>query len=365
MNTEQAQRYFSALRKEIHLYHAAGYEFGDVYVGGGTPTVLPEELAETLALVQRLFGVSQVSVETNPNHLRQPVLDILRDAGVNRLSVGVQSFNDSLLKEMERFQPYGSSEKILEGLQLAQGQFDTFNVDMIFNFPHQTMDSLGQDIEYLKNLQVDQISYYPLMPATTTERAMSRHIGRVEFKHERQMYYTILDSLLPDYQPGSAWCFSRHPATIDEYIIDHDEYLGIGSGSLSYLDGNIYSSSFSITRYLDMVESGRSALTACRPLSVHEQAQYDFLVKLFGLRMNKAAMQQKYGPDFARLIRKELLLFKMLGALQEDAVEYRLSRNGMYYWVLMMREFFIGVNNFRAQMRARISEERQALVKLN
>lgn len=367
MDQPKALRYFAALRQEIERYHQSGFAFSDVYVGGGTPTVLPEELAKTLNLVRKLNDVSGISVETNPNHLRQPVLDLLLDAGVTRLSVGVQSLEDKLLQEMGRLDSYGSSTEIVDRLQAAQGQFDTFNVDMIFNIPHQSTESLLRDIELLKANEIDQISYYPLMPSTTTERSMSKHMGLVDFRNERAMYETIRDTLMPDYQPGSAWCFSRKPAAIDEYIVDHDEYLGIGSGSFSYLNGTTYSSTFSINRYLDLVAAGHTAITASRDLSIKEQAQYDFLMQLFGLHMNKAAMREKYGKAPQRLLRKELLLFKALGGITESDQTYDLTLEGMYYWVLMMREFFMGVNNFRAHMRhqTRMEWEQLPLPKKN
>ena len=88
---EKASHYYRALRREIRSYHQLGFDFTEVYVGGGTPTVIPEELGETLSLIRSLFSVRGISVETNPDHLRPSVLTLLKDAGVNRLSVGVQS----------------------------------------------------------------------------------------------------------------------------------------------------------------------------------------------------------------------------------------------------------------------------------
>jgi len=357
MNKERAHQYFTALNRQLHACKSAGFSFSDVYVGGGTPTVLPEALAGTLELTRELFNVSGISVETNPNHLQPRILDLLQSAGVTRLSVGVQSLDDRLLQEMERFAPYGSSANILQHLQVAQGRFATLNVDLIFNFPHQSFSSISRDLRLLTALGVDQISCYPLMPSDTTHHTMDRQIGHVGFAREREYYERIRDILMPDYQPGSAWCFSRKAGAIDEYIVDHDEYLGIGSGAFTYLDGSIYSSTFSINHYLDLAGQGQSALTAARKLNRREQVQYDFLMRLFGMRMDKTAMAAKYGPGWRRCVRRELLLFRWLGALHESGTEVRLGREGMYYWVLMMRELFIGVNNFRAQMRGQIRSE--------
>jgi coproporphyrinogen III oxidase-like Fe-S oxidoreductase len=349
-----ALEYFQALRRELRLYHQAGFNFTELYVGGGTPTVLPEQLATLLELAGRLFRIERISIETNPNHLRQSILQRLQQAGVKRLSVGVQSLEDDLLQAMGRFQPYGSAEQIQHRLRLAQGQFETFNVDMIFNFPHQSMASILRDVMRLKSLQVDQVSYYPLMPATGTRQRISRRIGVMDFSREAQLYRLIYQAMLPEYRPTSAWCFSRlgHDHIIDEYITGWEDYVGIGSGAFSYLDGKLYANSFSLKQYLERIRQGVPGIMASRRLSLQEQVRYDFLMKLFGGAFCLASMRAKYGPDCISLIRKELLLFQGLGALQEHDGCFRLTRAGLYYWVVLMREFFIAVNNIRAQMRA-------------
>ncbi len=363
--TERTQRYFRALRKEIQHYQDNGFEFKDIYVGGGTPTVMAEELAETLQLVRENNDLTGISVETNPNHLEQATLDILKQAGVTRLSVGVQSLDDQLLKEMRRYEPYGSAEQIVEHLALTQGQFDTFNVDMIFNIPHQSRDSLINDIDTLDNLAIDQISYYPLMPSEITERSMDKKMGHVEFRHEKELYELIRGRLSGHYQASSAWCFSRESSDIDEYIVDHDEYLGVGSGAFSYLAGASYSTTFSINHYVQQVELGHSAISSGRVMSEKERLLYDFMMQLFGLHMNKSDMRMKYGPNCRRKLWKELLGFKLLGALSETEKEFLVTEKGMYYWVIMMREFFIGVNNFRTQMRSRIHDEWEVMEQIN
>lgn len=353
----KATRYFEALRKELQRYHEQGFDFSGVYVGGGTPTVVPEQLAETLALIRSLFSVEQISVETNPNHLRQEILSMLKAVKVNRLSVGVQSFDDARLKEMNRYGPYGSSAEIVDRLRKAQGMFDTLNVDMIFNLPHQTLASLAADIETLQAVHVDQVSFYPLMPAAATRRAMSSDMGEVAFHNEKRFYEEILATMRPEYEPASAWCFSRRKGLIDEYIVEHDEYIGAGSGSFSFLNGCFYSSTFSINRYIDLAQNGNSGITMGKAFTERERVRYDFLVKLFGLSLDKQTMEEKYRGDFRRTVWRELLFFKLIGALQEDSERYRLTEKGMYYWVVMMREFLTGVNNFREQMRRHIRAE--------
>jgi len=355
----QADLYFDALRDEIRAYEKAGFEFTDVYIGGGTPTVIPAQLIETLELIRSLYTIERISVETNPNHLASPTLSGLRGAAVNRLSVGVQSFDDRLLKDMGRYESYGSGEEIIDRLRAAYGIFDTLNVDMIFNQPHQTNGSLDRDIDILmENDIADQVSFYPIMPAPATSRTMKRTMGTISFRNERAMYRRILARLQPKYQPSTAWCFSCNHDLVDEYIVDHEEYIGVGSGAFSYVGGCFYSSSFSINRYIDTIGSGRTGIVMSRTLSQMEQLRYRFLVGLFGLELDWEKTRREYRSLWPGPLWKERLFFSLLGSIRKDGGIYRLTDKGMYHWVVMMREFLTGVNNFRDEMRAHISIER-------
>ncbi|MGD8560035.1 MAG: coproporphyrinogen III oxidase family protein [Gammaproteobacteria bacterium] len=362
---QKAHRYFAALNREIHNYHSQGLNVAEVYVGGGTPTVMPRQLSAMLQQIRQMWGEVPISVETNPNHLHDHYLAYLDEAGVNRLSVGVQSFDNRLLKAMGRYQSYGSGEQIRQRLQQVSGRFDTLNVDMIFNIPHQDEASLLQDLQWVVDAPIDQVSYYPLMPATTTQHAMSKQMGEVNFEREREYFQLIQDTLEPQYQPTSVWCFARNQGAIDEYIVNHDEYIGAGSGAISYVNGGIYSSTFSLNNYIDLIAAGGTGLTARRQLNGKEQAQYDFLMRLFGLRMDKQQMQDKYDGEYFKLIRKEKWLFQLLGALRDRGKYLELTREGRYFWLVMMREFFMGVNNFRCEMRAQIRAERDRIPELN
>ena len=96
----RAKRYYEQLRKEMRLTAELGYNFSSVYIGGGTPTVLVDELAQTIDLARELFEIKEVSCETNPNHLTEEILGKLQGR-VQRLSVGMQSFDDGLLETDE------------------------------------------------------------------------------------------------------------------------------------------------------------------------------------------------------------------------------------------------------------------------
>ena len=359
---EKAEPYFEALRREIRMYHARGYRFTDVYVGGGTPTVLPHELAKTLTLIRSLWPIRWVSVETNPNHLTAETLDVLEAAGVDRLSVGVQTFDEELLNAMGRSGHYGSAEQIARRLAAALGRFQTLNVDMMFNFPNQSIESLRRDIAAVRELGIDQVSFYPLMTPETAERSMRKRLGRADPERRYAFYEQILNGIRPTYQPSSAWCFSRAGPSdalrpIDEYITQAGDYVGVGSGAFSYLDGKLYSTTFSLRTYRERIEAGRPALTQCKVLTLRQRMRYDFLVGLFGLSLPYTYLEAKYGSKFWWLMAPELAAMRLIGAIRRDRDALRLTERGMYCWMLMMAEFFTAVDRLRGAMRLRIRDE--------
>jgi coproporphyrinogen III oxidase-like Fe-S oxidoreductase len=348
---ELCRAYFRALRKELLLYREKGYDFGAIYAGGGTPTVLIDELEETIALARALFQIRELSVETNPNHLTEERLATLRRMGVNRLSVGVQSFDDGLLKKMDRYDKYGSGEAIAEKLRQTLGRFGTLNADMIFNFPTQTPAMLERDLDILLAIGIDQVTWYPLMVSDSTRTKVTESLGRMDSGQEERLYHQICRRLVPAYRFSSAWCFSRQKAMIDEYIVDYDEYAGLGSGSIGYLNGTCYANTFDIGGYIAQVDRGELPLAASRVFSARDRIRYDFLMKLFGTTLNAAELRKKYGGAFLGRLWPDLLAFTLIGALAWHPPDITLTRRGRYAWVVLMREFFTAVNNFRDYCR--------------
>ncbi len=345
------KKYFKALRREIKLYHEKGYKFEGIYAGGGTPTVLIDELAETLHLAGELFPIKDISVETNPNHLTSSNIEILQKSKVKRLSVGVQTFNDDMLKKIGRYEKYGSGKEIAEKLKNTQGFFHTLNADMIFNFPGQTPQMLDEDLAVLLKLNMDQVTFYPLMISSLTQAIMEKTVGGVNFKGEQKLYKLIVRRLEKSYDFSSAWCFSRKESLVDEYVVDFEEYAGLGSGAIGYLHGTCYSNTFDIEGYIASLEKGNLPLQASRKFDLHAQMNYDFMMKLFSTKLDIEALQKKYNGQFLKTMWKEIAAFEIVRAFRYFPPYLHLTPYGRYLWVIMMREFFIAVNNFRDYCR--------------
>jgi menaquinone C8-methyltransferase len=344
------RKYFRALISEIKLYREKNYSFSGIYVGGGTPTVLIDELTNMLQYARESFPIRQISVETNPNHLTPGNIAILRKAGVNRLSVGVQTFNDELLKKIGRFEKYGSGKAIAAKLGDIQGSFDTVNADMIFNFPTQTSEMLSDDLDILLKLKMEQVTFYPLMVSTITQGLMDKTIGEVNFNREKKLYNLIAGRMEGEYDYSSAWCLSRKKskkALIDEYVVDYDEYAGLGSGAIGYLHGVCHANTFDINQYIALLDQNIVPLMASRSFNLHDQMSYVFLMKLFSTKINIEEIEKKYDGKFLKTLWKEVIAFTLAGSFRYFSPNLCLTPRGRYFWVIMMREFFIAVNNFR------------------
>ncbi len=381
---DRARPYFKNLRNEMRMLRELGYDFDSVYVGGGTPTILLDELCETLDLARETFpGIREVSSETNPNHLIPSYIEKL-EGRVQRLSVGVQSFDNGLLRQMDRYDKYGSGEEILERIREASPYFVSLNADMIFNFPAQTEDILIADIEKVIASGASQTTFYPLMASPSVQRQLAKTVGPVDYARE-QRFYEIICELLVDtgvYEFGSAWTFNKREglreahrpdsvlleedapvAMIDEYVVDYEEYPAIGSGGITYLGDQLFVNTFSVTEYNQAIEGGRMSMMGKTRFTLRDRMRYRFMMQLFGLRLDKRQFQQDFGISIERGLPVEMAFMRAAGAFATDnADELTLTPKGRYLTVVMMRQFFIGVNNLRDQAREALTGAERELI---
>ena len=353
-----ARAYFASLREEMRTVARKGYTFNSLYIGGGTPTVLVDELAETIDLARNLFGVREVSCETNPNHLDERLAAALASR-VQRLSVGVQSFDDELLHKINRLERFGSGAETLRRIQQVAGAFDSLNVDMIFNFPGQSAEMIRRDIEMVIQSGANQTTFYPLMTSPSVSRALSKTVGAVEHSQEADFYAMIVRELAREYELSTAWTFSRKGGgLIDEYIVESEEYVGVGSGSFSYLNGTLYVNTFSLDAYRQFIAARKAPITGSRRFSKTDQMRYRFMMDLFGLKLDKNRWKEHFGRPVELTLPLEMAFFQANGAFAENTPDQiTLTPHGRYLLVVMMREFFSGINRIRDQARQAVQEE--------
>lgn len=372
--SEIAAPYFKSMREEMLMLADQGYDIESIYLGGGTPTVMLDELCETLDLAREIWDIEEVGSETNPNHLEQPWLDALKGR-VQRMSVGVQSFNDDLLRTMDRYDKYGSSELIMERIHNALPYFDSLNVDMIFNFPTQTEDMLFTDLEKIVECGARQTTFSPLYVSNATAAKMAQTLGKMDWNREFR-FYKILDGVLtggdnPFFRRETVWTFNRlnengeedHTLKIDEFQTSYVDYPAIGSGSITHLGGALYVNDFSISDYNRDIAEGRMSIMGKSVLSKADLMRYHFLLNLYRMRLDKNRFKEEFGISVELGLPAEMAFMRLHGAFEtDDANELTLTEMGRYLVLIMYRQFLSGMNNLREQARAALTGPERELL---
>ena len=342
---DKARHYFKNLKRELDLYIQRGFKFSDFYFGGGTPTIQMDELVGFINYLKQNFEVKRISLETTAREINQENINLLKAAGINRLSIGVQSFDDDILRSMGRLSPTG--EEIKEKLLMAEGKFDTLNVDFVFNFPGQSIEQFEADVAAFKKLGIDQATFYPLMASPHKKDALERKFNRINISQEKKFYDVILRELYAaGYKASTPWCFSNGDRMIDEYIVESDDYIGIGAGSVSIVKGNFYVNTFSLDKYDGFLDRNKLPIVGWRKLSESEHLRYYLLTKLFGMGVDKRKFYQRFNADIHKKLRSELLFLRLFGLVQGKE-RIKVTPKGMYPVSVMMREFFASLNSLR------------------
>ena len=350
----KAREYFVNLRKEMDYVKALGYDFTSMYIGGGTTTILEDELIRTIEHARTLFpGIKEVSCETDPLQIATPTFRNLKGL-VDRMSIGVQSFNDDILKMTERYDKFGSGALIYERLQEALELFPTTNVDMIFGFRGQDLEMLQRDMDLLVELNPRQITTYPLMVTSQTRKSVKQTIAAKGIELADQ-YAVIMNTLRKEYRQLTSWTFGRtHDEGFDEYVVDHDEYLGVGSGAFSFLGSSLYVNTFSLRRYNERIKEGKTGVERRRQFDKHAVLQYRLLLGLFSARLSRKYFREVHGVDLDKALFKEMLGLRIAGAIKdnpEDPDNLIVTDAGKFLGLVMMKAFYSGMDNVRAELR--------------
>ncbi|PHS40650.1 MAG: coproporphyrinogen III oxidase [Sulfurovum sp.] len=344
---EKAREYFGILRKEIRLAKEKGFEFSSVYIGGGTPTILPEELAETIDLCRELFDIKELSCEADPD-ISDELIELLKDR-VDRLSVGIQSLDDKRLAQTKRCEKFGTAQEQMDNIKKLIENFKIVNCDLIFNFPDQTKEDVLEDIRKLKELSPQQISMYPLMYSPSVKKDIEKNMGEIANTKEYELYKVIMDELSQGYVQNTCWAFSKEGITlIDEYVVDHDEYLGLGSGAFGFINETLYINTFALDEYKKTVDSGQFSTARYKKYTKKEILNYRLMVEMFGFSFSMDKLVKKYGKSAKRTLMLKTFLFRIFKIADKDQ---NLTVFGKYIFLIFMKEFYIGMDLVRETSR--------------
>ena len=266
------ENYIRTVEKELDMYFEnedfiKKYDITTIYIGGGTPSYIDSKyICEILnKFEERItrynktkFEDIEITIEVNPGTINKEKIEDYKKAKINRLSIGLQSTNDDILKEIGRIHNF---EQFLETYNLAREEgFDNINVDLMIGIPNQTIEILKQSLKEIIKLGPEHISVYSLILEEGTVLDKLIDEGKLELldeEKERRMYWytkSILELSGYEHYEISNFCKGGKKAKHNTKCWEQKEYIGIGAAAHSYLNNIRYSNDTSIEKYIENMD---------------------------------------------------------------------------------------------------------------
>ena len=304
--------YLDALEKEIDEYYEEDV-VKSIYVGGGTPSALNEKYIDRLFHILRKFKLSknaEITFECNVNDITESKLKLLKKHKVNRISIGVESFNKYNLKFLNRKH---DKKLIFEKVNLVKQYFDNINVDLIYALPTEDMSILRKDINLLLKLDIQHISTYSLIIEENTALYVKK-IKNVSEELDAKMYKYICKKLFKKgyiHYEVSNFAKDGFESKHNLTYWDNEEYYGFGVGAHGYINNMRYENTRSLNKYFDCNFRLEELL-----VSIQEEMENEVILglrKLKGISISK--FREKYEKDIKDAFKIENAI--KLGYLEE------------------------------------------------
>ena len=347
IKNQPVDSYLEHLLEEFRSYDIQ--KLSTLYIGGGTPTALSASQLEVLlkGLTENLdlSVLEELTIEANPGDLDADKIDVLKNSAVNRVSLGVQTFDDKMLKKIGRSHLEKDIYENIDRLKLAG--FDNISIDLIYALPGQTMEQVKENVAKAIGLDIPHMSLYSLilenhtvfmnrmrrgklpLPKEELEAEMFEYIiselERAGFEH-----YEISNFSKPDFE-------SRH----NLMYWDNAEYYGIGAGASGYVNGVRYKNLGPIRHYLSAVEEGNARITE-EHLSQKEQMEEEMFL---GLRkksgVSMARFEEKFGRSFDGLYGEIVKDLVQQGLMQIEGDRVRMTKRGLFLGDTVAERFIL------------------------
>jgi oxygen-independent coproporphyrinogen III oxidase len=334
---KQMDAYLKALEKEILRYNVKE-PLKTLYIGGGTPSILKGEQLDYFKAIIQLFHLSdtcEFTVECNPEHITDELLIAYKEMGVNRISLGVQTFNDRLLKLLNRNHNEAIVYQAID--RIRSFGIENITVDLIFSLPMQTKQNLYDDLNHIKKLNIPHISCYSLILEEKTvlsKLIRENKLQLLENEVEAEMYQIVMDELKAmgyHHYEISNFAKEGYESNHNQIYWLNEHYYGFGMGASGYLNNVRYSNHHLVTQYIEQIDNQESAIESEEVLSREDQIKEAMML---GLRLLKGvsieSVNKQYDIDLMAYFKEELdELVKQGWIIIDDVI--RLSHTGLFY----------------------------------
>ena len=333
---EEYKKYFEHLEKEIKRY--AENEYNTTYFGGGTPSAVNPEYIERVIKKLKISDNAEVTIEVNPGSVNTEKLKKYAEIGINRLSIGCQSFEDELLKVTGRIHSGDEAKKCF--YDAREAEFKNINIDLMFALPGQSMEMLKNSLETAIKLNPEHISIYSLIWEEGTELYNMKKRGEIfqkEEEEEAEMYEYIIEFLNSkgyEHYEISNFAKKGFESRHNMKCWRNEEYAGAGLGASGYLNGIRYKNFDEFEKYYNGIEKEESIHAEEEVLTENEIEQYKYILG-FRKIIEGVDVRGKKFIEVAEKLEKLNLIEKV------DSGNYRLTKRGIFTANYIFEEFLL------------------------
>lgn len=341
--------YLASVEKEIDLYASLhGSSVRTIFFGGGTPSITESRnIRRILDKCNAVFdtrGCTEISIEANPESLTEQKLYDYRNMGINRLSIGLQAWQDRLLKKIGRIH---TLEKFIYAFSKArEAGFNNINVDLIFSLPEQSITNWTETILNVIDLSPEHVSCYGLKIEEGTKFHEALKEGKIQLtddETDREMYYQAQECLNKfGYSQYEISNFAKpgYECVHNMAYWTFKEYIGFGAGAHSFFDNKRVENENSIEKYISQINRGNFAYSGKYNLSQKDQMT-DYIIT--GLRLikgiDKKKFYEKFGMSINVLYTSNVMEYIKMGLLSDTEDNVKFTPKGFDLSNFVLTEF--------------------------
>lgn len=325
---ETCSRYVDALLQEIHRTGqmlTARKRVTSLYFGGGTPALAADRMKEIIEVIGQYYIITEgIGVELHPDDVTTPLLETLRDAGVTKISIGIQSFQEKFSSILGR----GIAEPSVLSAGLKTVPFETISMDFIFALPGQTFEDLKNDIDTAFQYGANHIAIYPFIDFTFT----SSTVRPLPKKEKRVLLDRITAYCLDQgYVRTSVWTFSGEKQAVYSSMT-RDNFLGFGCSAATLLKDQFKINTFSVEAYISRILAGQLPTSLTLRFTLRQRMVYYLFWTAYSTQVDKTDFEKFFGVSLEKMYGLELAAARLLGFVTRQGNVYRMTAKGAFYY---------------------------------